>query len=117
MACQSQSHSAGIRLNPMESWRNWRATGAHTMSTISNRTDKLFMDASLSDDGLGYPAEVAFVPADEVWADEVVLRTLIEGRPTVVMATKFELLTPQHRSLVDRLRGHVEVTVTQRVDG
>ncbi len=41
------------------------------MSTISEKADELFMAATLSDDDLGYPNGVEFVPADEEWADEV----------------------------------------------
>lgn len=35
------------------------------MSEITDKTDELFMAASRSDDDLGYPADVAFVPSDE----------------------------------------------------
>ncbi len=42
------------------------------MSAIDKRTDELFMAATLSDDSLGYPDDVAFVPGDQDWADEVV---------------------------------------------
>jgi len=88
------------------------------MSTITDRTDKLFMEASLSDDDLGYPAEVAFVPADEEWADEVLWRTLIEGRPTVLVGEEIELLlTPLRRGPIDRLRGRVPVNVSHRIHG
>jgi hypothetical protein len=88
------------------------------MSTITEKTDRLFMEASLSDDDLGYPAEVAFVPADEEWADEVLWRTLIEGRPTVLVGEEIELLlTPMRRGPIDRLRGRVPVNVAHRVHG
>lgn len=88
------------------------------MSTISDRTDKLFMDASLSDEGLGYPDDVEFVPADEEWADEVVWRNLIEGQPTVLVGEMDELLLiPLRRSPIDRLRGCVGVTVAHRSHG
>jgi hypothetical protein len=33
------------------------------MSTISEKTNELFMASSLSDDDLGYPNEVSFVPS------------------------------------------------------
>ena len=51
------------------------------MSTISEKTNELFMASSLSDDDLGYPSEVSFVPGDQEWADDVVWRNLIEGHP------------------------------------
>jgi hypothetical protein len=35
------------------------------MSTISEKTNELFMASSLSDDDLGYPSEVSFVPGDQ----------------------------------------------------
>ena len=50
------------------------------MSAVYDKTWDLFMAASLSDDDLGYPDEVEFVPGDEEWADEVVWRNLTEGR-------------------------------------
>ncbi len=88
------------------------------MSTIAERTNRLFMAASHSDETLGYPDDVEFVPADEEWADEVVWRNLIEGQPTVLVGESDELLlTPLHRSLIDRLRGRVAVNVAHRVQG
>jgi hypothetical protein len=87
------------------------------MSTIDKSWD-LFMAASLSDDDLGYPEQVAFVPGDEEWADEVVWRNLTEGRATVLVSDEFELLlTPLPRGLIDRLRGRVGVNVTHRAHG
>jgi hypothetical protein len=56
------------------------------MSEISNKTDELFMAASGGDDDLGYPADVAFVPSDEEWTDDVLWRNLIEGQATVLSA-------------------------------
>ena len=38
------------------------------MSAIDKKTDELFMVATLSDDSLGYPDDVAFVPGDQDWA-------------------------------------------------
>jgi hypothetical protein len=88
------------------------------MSTITEKTDRLFRAASLSDDTLGYPADVEFVPADEEWADEVVWRNLIGGQPTVLVGEGDELLLiPLHRSLIDRLRGRVAVNVAHRIHG
>jgi hypothetical protein len=44
------------------------------MSEITDKTDELFIAASRSDDDLGYPADVAFVPGDEEWTDDVLWR-------------------------------------------
>ncbi len=88
------------------------------MSTISEKTDELFMAATLSDDDLGYPNGVEFVPADEEWADEVLWRNLIEGQATVLVGEEIELLlTPLRRGPLDRLRGRVPVNVAHRVHG
>ncbi len=88
------------------------------MSDTVEKTHELFMSASLSDDDLGYPDKVAFVPGDQEWADEVVWRNLTEGRATVLVSDEIELLlTPLPRSLIDRLRGRVGVNVTHRAHG
>ncbi len=88
------------------------------MSSISEKTDELFMAATLGDDDLGYPNGVEFVPADEEWADEVVWRNLTDGIPTVLVGEESELvLTPLRRGPLDRLRGHVPVNVSHRVHG
>jgi hypothetical protein len=88
------------------------------MSSISEKTDELFMAATLSDDDLGYPNGVEFVPADEEWADEVVWRNLTDGIPTVLVGEESELvLTPLRRGPLDRLRGRVPVNVSHRVHG
>lgn len=88
------------------------------MSAITEKTWDLFMDASLNDDDLGYPRKVAFVPGDEDWADDVVWRNMVEGRPTVVVVEDTELLlVPKRRSLIDKLRRQVAVNVGQRDSG
>jgi hypothetical protein len=87
------------------------------MSAV-DKTWNLFMAASLSDDDLGYPDRVAFIPGDQEWADEALWRNLTEGRATVLVGDETELLLiPLPRSLIDRLRGRVGVNVTQRVHG
>jgi hypothetical protein len=74
------------------------------------------MAASLSDDDLGCPDRVAFIPGDQEWADDALWRNLTEGRATVLVSDESELLLiPQPRGLIDRLRGRVRVT--QRVHG
>jgi hypothetical protein len=88
------------------------------MSTISDKTDELFMVATLSDDDLGYPNGVEFVPGDEVWTDDAVWRKLAEGRPTVLVGEQDELLlVPLRRGLIDKLRGRVTVNIGHRVHG
>jgi len=88
------------------------------MSTIAEKTDKLFVDATLSDHTLGYPDDVAFLPGDEEWAEDVLWRNLTEGIPTVLVGEEIELLlTPLRRGPLDRLRGRVPVNVAHRVHG
>ncbi|HEY5344247.1 MAG TPA: hypothetical protein VIJ66_11400 [Solirubrobacteraceae bacterium] len=88
------------------------------MNAVYDKTWDLFMAASLSDDDLGYPDEVEFVPGDQEWADDVLWRNLTEGRPIVLVSEDAELLLfPLRRSLVDRLRGHVAVNVAHRTHG
>jgi hypothetical protein len=88
------------------------------MSTISEKTDKLFKDAVHSDDDLGYPSGVEFIPGDEDWTEDALWRNLVEGIPTVLIGEDVELLlTPLHRTPLDRLRGQVPVSVAQRVHG
>ncbi len=89
------------------------------MSTIDKKTDELFMAANHSDESLGYPDDVEFVPGDKDWADEVVWHSLAEEcRATVIVDEEIELmLIPFPRSIVDRLRGCVRVRVTLRPHG
>lgn len=88
------------------------------MSTISEKTDRLFMAANRSDETLGYPDDVAFVPGDEEWAEDVLWRNLTEGMPTVLVGKEIELLlTPLPRGPLDKLRGRVRVNVAHRVHG
>ena len=88
------------------------------MSKTVDKTHELFMAASLSDDDLGYPDRVAFIPGDQEWADDALWRNLTEGRATVLVSDENELLLiPRPRGLIDRLRGRVGVNVTQRIHG
>jgi hypothetical protein len=88
------------------------------MSEITDKTDELFMAASRSDDDLGYPADVAFVPSDEEWTDDVLWRNLIEGQATVLVGEDTELLlVPLRRGVIDRLTGRVPVSVAPRTRG
>ena len=74
------------------------------MSEITDKTDELFMAASHGDDDLGYPADVAFVPGDEEWTDDVLWRNLIEGQATVLVGEDTELLlVPLRRGVIDRI--------------
>lgn len=86
------------------------------MSEIIDKTDELFMAVSRSDDDLGYPADVAFVPSDEEWTDDVPWRSLIEGQATVLVGEDTEL-APLRRGVIDRLRGRVPVSVAPRTHG
>jgi hypothetical protein len=88
------------------------------MSTITEKTNRLFAAATHSDETLGYPDDVEFVPADEEWADDVLWRNLIEGQATVLVSEETELLLiPLRRGPIDRLRGRVPVNVAQRAHG
>lgn len=89
------------------------------MTTIEQRTNELFLAATMSNDDLGYPNGVEFVPGDQEWADDAVWRSLAEeGRPVVVVGDEIEvLLVPHPRTLIDRLVDHVRVTITQRANG
>ncbi len=88
------------------------------MSVVYDKTWELFMEASLSDDGLGYPDKVSFVPGDKEWTDDVVWRNLTEGHATVLVGDEAELLLiPRPRGPLDRLRGQVAVKVAYRVNG
>jgi hypothetical protein len=89
------------------------------MSPLTDKAWNLFMDATLREENLGYPDDVAFVPGDEEWSDEAVWRTLAEeGRPVVLVGEETELLlVPYPRTVRDRLAGHVRVLVKQHVDG
>jgi hypothetical protein len=88
------------------------------MSVISDKTNELFMAATLGDDDLGYPNGVEFVPGDEDWADEAVWRKLTDGRPTLVVNEESELLlVPMRRSLIDRICGRVTANLGECVNG
>ncbi len=88
------------------------------MSEITDKTDELFMAAACSDDDLSYPADVAFVPSDEDWTDDVLWRNLIEGQATVLVGEDTELLlVPLRRGVIDRLTGRVPVSVAPRTHG
>ena len=88
------------------------------MSAVTDKTWDVFKTASFSDDDLGYPDNVEFVPGDQEWADDVVWSNLAQGLATVVVNEGSELmLLPQRRGLLDKLRGRVAVTVGQRVNG
>jgi hypothetical protein len=46
------------------------------MSAVTDKTWDVFRTASFSDDDLGYPDDVEFVPGDQEWADDVVCVTV-----------------------------------------
>lgn len=85
----------------------------------SNITHDLFVQSVLSDEDLGYPSKVAFVPAEKEWADEVIWRNITEGTPTVIVANGFEVLVqpdPPDRLAAywGRLRGRRRVVLKFR---
>jgi hypothetical protein len=88
------------------------------MSAITEKTDRLFIDAKHSKEDLGYPDDVAFLAADEEWAEEALRHRLSEGVATVVVFENSELLlVPLRRSPLDHLRGRVPVRVAPRANG
>ncbi len=88
------------------------------MATPSERTHDLFVAATLSNDDLGYPNGVEFVPDEEPWTDEVVWRNLLDGRPTLLVGRESELLlVSRRRGVLDGVRKRVPVRVAFRVDG
>lgn len=83
--------------------------------SASGKTRELFRDAVYSDDDLGYPADVEFVPADMPWAEGALASNLGEGMATVLVGEDVELLlVPLRRSTINRIRGRVPVSVSQR---
>lgn len=88
------------------------------MSTVTDKTGRLFKEATHSDEDPGYPYGVTFVPGDEPWTDESVRRNLEEGYPTLVVGEEVELLlTPRRRGPIDRLRRRMPVDITTHVNG
>lgn len=88
------------------------------MSTIKQKADALFIAATLADEDLGYPDDVAFLCADDEWSEEVLWRNLCQGIATVLVMEQLELLfTPLRCSPLDRLWRRVPVSVAQRADG
>lgn len=88
------------------------------MSAVTDKTWDVFRTASFSDDDLGYPNDVEFVPGDQEWTDDVVWSNLAQGLATVVVDEESELmLLPRRRTLFDKLRGRVAVKVGLRVNG
>lgn len=86
--------------------------------SVAKKTQELFRNAVYSDDDLGYPADVKFVPADTPWAERALAGNLREGIATVLVDEDVELLLiPLRRGPIDRLRGRVPVSVSQRSHG
>lgn len=88
-----------------------------------DKTHDLFVRAALSDEDLGYPDDVSFIPSDEEWSDRALTRTIVdERRPAVVVFDSLEVLIepcPRHglRGLVDRMRGKTGVQIGFREHG
>lgn len=86
--------------------------------SATEKTQELFRNAVYNDDDLGYPADVEFLPADTPWAESALASNLREGMATVLVGEDVELLLiPLRRSPIDRLRGRVPVSVSQRAHG
>ncbi|MEX2023574.1 MAG: hypothetical protein WD993_00695 [Thermoleophilaceae bacterium] len=88
--------------------------------TATEQANRLFMEASLADETLGYPDRVAFVASDNAHRDDIVWRNLGEDVPTVIVdEDALEImLVPVARSgplaWLDRARGRVLVRVSWR---
>jgi len=93
------------------------------MTVVEDKTHELFTRAALADDSLGYPADVAFIPGDQAWADESTWEILHDERRAVVVVTAEHeiLLVPRRRNpllrWMDGLRGSTPVVVQWRAHG
>lgn len=88
------------------------------MSTITEKTARLFGEATVAESDLGYPDDVEFLPCDQDWTDEALWRNLLEGQPTVVVGEMLELLLlPAKQTVGDRLKRRVRVRIGHRVHG
>jgi hypothetical protein len=93
------------------------------MTAVEDRTQELFSRAALADGDLGYPADVAFLPGDQEWADESAWEILHDERKAVVVVTaehEILLIPRRHSSLLhwlDGLRGSTPVLVQWRAHG
>lgn len=89
-------------------------------TTATDQANRLFMEASLADETLGYPDRVSFVASDNPHREDIVWRNLSEDRPTVIVdEDALEImLVPVGRSFplawLDRARGRVVVRVSWR---
>lgn len=88
--------------------------------TATEQANRLFMEASLADESLGYPDRVSFVASDNPHRDDIIWRNLSEQLPTVIVdedALEI-LLLPVSRPLalawLDRARGRVLVRLSWR---
>jgi hypothetical protein len=93
------------------------------MTTASDHTNRLFIDAALSDKDRGYPNGTAFVAVDNPDWRRITLRNLLQGQPTVLVtgdATEF-LFIPRRRlsllRLLDRARKQVPSYIRWRHAG
>lgn len=89
-------------------------------TTATEQANRLFMEASLADETLGYPDRVSFVASDNPHREDIVWRNLSEHVPTVIVDEDAleVMLVPIDRSFLlawmDRARGRVVVRVSWR---
>lgn len=89
-----------------------------TETPLQRRTHALVMRGMLDDEALGFPSYATFVAEDQEGADEIVWRTLVDRKAVVLVGEKIEtVIIPRSRSLLDRIRDTVPVTITVRADG
>lgn len=86
---------------------------------MQERMHELGLRADLSDDNLGLPNHTTWVAEDQECADDAVWTALVErGDAVVLVGAKIErIIIPRHRTMLDRIRDTVPVTISIRVDG
>lgn len=89
-----------------------------TYTPIGQRTNELGSRSFMSDDGMGYPNRATWVAEDQGSLDGIVWGTLVDRKePVVIVGLKTEtIIVPRPRTLLDRIRETVPVTITVRVE-
>lgn len=85
-------------------------------SDILKRMKDVAWQVVLADDALGYPKKVDFVPADSPTVDQDVWDLLVNERRAVAVVDIDDemIIVPRHRTLLDRIREVVPVTIEIR---